>query len=320
MVKVERLAPFEPVVSPLTHTSEVTHLRTWPAAQLIAEWRTAWGIDVAVDLQAYDAISLYRCDRTQLLFFTPDCAGSGGLYEQLMRFEWYYMADKWEYAVALADLQPLLRQPAARILEIGAGQGAFVQRAIAAGFAIEGLELNAQAIAQAQAQNLPIRAMDLYALAAAAAADPTQRYDAICSFQVLEHVPQPRTFLAAALDLLNPGGHLMVCVPNANSFMKYQYNLLDMPPHHLHRWSAATFRALPQVLPLRLAHLRTEPLAPYHVRDCLNAYQQHYQSSALGRRVFSDRTLPLYEKILQHGGRRWVLGQSLYAHFRKVSP
>jgi trans-aconitate methyltransferase len=44
-----------------------------------------------------------------------------------------------------------------------------------------------------------------------------QRYDLVIAGEVLEHVPDPGSFLSGCRDLLTPGGELCVTVPNACS-------------------------------------------------------------------------------------------------------
>src|SRR6185369_13477918 len=66
-------------------------------------------------------------------------------------------------------------------------------------------------------------------------------FDAIFAQHVLEHVPDPRSFLSAARELLRPGGRLVICVPNFEARLRklapsswgwYQV------PVHLHHYSS----------------------------------------------------------------------------------
>lgn len=73
-------------------------------------------------------------------------------------------------------------------------------------------------------------------------------YDLVCAFEVLEHVARPREFLLDCCRALEPGGRLVVSVPSAQSFYPFVVNeLLNLPPHHLTRW---TDRALGNLAPL----------------------------------------------------------------------
>ncbi len=311
-------------VSPLTHQPDVTLLKTWTTSQLIDEWKTGWGYDPTPDFHAHPEVSLYQCNQTQLQFFAPrDIAGAEPLYQRLMQFDWYYMDEKWEYDQALATLKP-----GQTLLEIGAGSGAFIRKAMARGVKALGLELNERAIAQAQSQNLPIQALNLHDLAQDILAQdinrPDATFDTICSFQVLEHLSDPKDFLDSALALLKPGGRLILSVPNRDSYIRHQYNLLDMPPHHLLRWSARTFRQLERLFPLRLERAQAEPLAEYHIQDFLTTYTHHFHANPIGGRTlgaklspFSPQLLPIYEKILHSPLRTLIPGHTLYVEFRK---
>lgn len=302
----------EKVLSPLTKCENITQIDEISRRQLIEDWSKEFSIDVSTELGHCDGINAYQCNVTGLIFYYPfDVAGSDKLYEQLSRFEWYYMPDKWEHRIALEDLSDCHN-----ILEIGSAFGGFVQKAIEYGFNIQGLELNKEAVKVAQSKELPIKALDLNDLVKTHA----EYFDGVCSFQVLEHVSQPREFIEASLDVLKPGGRLIYCVPNAESFLQHQYNLLDMPPHHLTRWSKATFQALESLFPIQLEKLRFEPLAPYHISGFLKAYSKHFRSvSPIYKVAFNKLSLPLYHKALSLGVRHFLRGQSLYAQFRKLA-
>jgi SAM-dependent methyltransferase len=59
--------------------------------------------------------------------------------------------------------------------------------------------------------NVPVVTGDFQAL------EPPGPVDAVCAFHVLEHVEDPRAFLAAARRHLSPGGWLFLEVPNFGS-------------------------------------------------------------------------------------------------------
>src|SRR5687768_16889574 len=94
------------------------------AERIIDEWRRRFDIDIRQDEWAnLQAVELYRCDECHLEFFPPALAGRDRLYEELQKFDWYYMPDKWEHGVAIRDI-PV----GARVLEVGCGEGAFIHR------------------------------------------------------------------------------------------------------------------------------------------------------------------------------------------------
>lgn len=56
-----------------------------------------------------------------------------------------------------------------------------------------------------------------------ARAQPGRRYDLIMHFFVLEHIREPAPFIAATLDLLAPGGTLVIEIPNAQDPLRTLY-------------------------------------------------------------------------------------------------
>lgn len=300
-----------PVWSPLTGDRRVTRIRTLETAPLIADWAATYRIDIRDELHDLDRIDVYRCDATGLVFFRPtSVAGSPTLYRRLQTATAYYAALKWEHLTALRDLRGVRT-----VLEIGCGAGAFVRRAREAGLDARGVDVNPDAVAEARRAGLPVELPGPGGFATI----PGTGFDAVCAFQVLEHLAEPGEFLASAVRLLRPGGTLILSVPNADGFLKHYHEILDLPPHHMSQWSRATFEALPTRFGIRLLACRAEPLAADHVTVYVNAQAQRLRSSGTPGRLVANRySRRAAAALLRSGARRIVNGHTLYARFVKT--
>ena len=221
--------------------------------------RQAWakqGLDLSAELADIDAMGLWRCRASQLQFYSPAPVGSARLYEFIAQRDWYYAADKWEFRKAVEWLQSAQSET---ILEIGCGAGAFLKMASSRGLNARGIDLNPVAVEAARALGLHATTDSIADILAAGT-----RYEAVCAFQVLEHVGDPQAFIAQAINLVAPGGHLLFCTPDGDGWLGDRLQLLDVPPHHVTRWGRAAYAFLPKLFPLELQALIPEPLETHH--------------------------------------------------------
>ncbi|MGB3492757.1 MAG: methyltransferase domain-containing protein [Elainellaceae cyanobacterium] len=302
------------IFSPLTESNRISLVRVMSVKKIVSAWLNSRQIDVSHELKKHNDIYLFECRDSQLRFFMPlDIAGSESFYRELEKIDWYYMPRKWEHDVALTDLKE-----AKTVLEVGAGRGDFVKR-LRQDFGIDaiGIELNESAVQLGNENGIPLLRIDIEKFAE----EKADFFDAVCTFQVLEHVPNPKVFLSSLIKVLKPGGKLIVAVPNADSFQKYsEMNLFDQPPHHMTQWRSSTFRYLEKLYPLRLKRIRFEPLADYHV-DWYTAIQAKRFSKELLLGGFKSKVLhhqinPLLKKYPLV--RRIFKGHTLYVCFEKV--
>jgi SAM-dependent methyltransferase len=159
-----------------------------------------------------------------------------------------------------------------RLLDVGAGIGAFIALARAQGWSVSGTEVSTSARNLAlQRHGLELlygQAEDLHL--------PARAFDVVTLWHVLEHVPSPRRLLQACAQALVPGGFLVVAVPNDGE--------AAFVPNRLKR---AVFGALGRQRPPRVRYDRLRPGSEIHL---------------------SHFSLPVLRRVLEGAGFvvRWV--------------
>lgn len=237
-------------VCPLCGSSETELLESICCSDLNILYEQAFGIPKALKTNHLE----YReCAGCGLRFFFPMETGDEFLYEKLQAFDWYYMADKEEYQMAMRFLPS-----EGSVLEVGAGKAAFATLVGAGRYT--GLEFNDRAIERAGKSGIKLLKESVEAHAAMGG-----QYDSVVSFQVLEHVDSPFDFVKGCVGCLKPGGILILAVPSRDGFAGQVINhILDMPPHHVSHWSEMTLRKLADMFGLELVFIEHEPVASYH--------------------------------------------------------
>lgn len=101
-----------------------------------------------------------------------------------------------------------------RVLEVGSYVGGFLAAAEEQGWFVEGLDVNATAIAAARERGLRVRRAVLEHFS------PNTTYDAVAFWNCFEQLPDPRRAAVRARGLLASGGLLALRVPNG-AFYSY---------------------------------------------------------------------------------------------------
>jgi SAM-dependent methyltransferase len=146
------------------------------------------------------------------------------------RAHWWFLGRR---AVILAEMARRLPARRARLAELGCGSGGMLEAIGRFGAAV-GVETDAALRARARERGLDVRA------GALPDAIPLEvgRWDAVCLFDVLEHVDDEAGALAACRRLLGPGGRLFVTVPAYAWLWSRHDELLG----HRRRYTARTLR------------------------------------------------------------------------------
>lgn len=106
----------------------------------------------------------------------------------------------------------LRHRPNGRVLDVGCGEGARLDRLRSLGWQCVGVDFDEAAIAAGRGRGLDLRTGTVEALA-----EPDASFDAVTLSHVIEHVPDPLSTLTACRRLLRRDGVLWIATPNAVS-------------------------------------------------------------------------------------------------------
>jgi 2-polyprenyl-3-methyl-5-hydroxy-6-metoxy-1,4-benzoquinol methylase len=118
-----------------------------------------------------------------------------------------------------------------RLLDVGSGNGIYLQQMRALGWQVEGVETDPKACAISRDKyGLVIHAGELEGQAL-----PADSYDAITLNHVIEHVHDPVALLKECRRIVKPGGKVIVTTPNVGSFGHQRFSAnwrgLEAPRH-----------------------------------------------------------------------------------------
>jgi SAM-dependent methyltransferase len=136
-----------------------------------------------------------------------------------------------------------LRKPGktARLLDIGCGNGRFLQEMRRGGWLVEGIEPDPHAAQVARESGLEVSQAMLPDTEL-----ETERFDAVTLNHVLEHLPDPLAALHEVFRALKPGGLLSIATPNMRSAGHRHFGRhwlhLD-PPRHMTIFDLPTLRS-----------------------------------------------------------------------------
>ena len=240
---------------PLCSTKESLIAKRTSIPDLRARWLSTFGFDPFPKEFAQNHIDKKRCPSCHLEYFDPPFYGDANFYSRISKNSWYYEENKWEFDVAAEIVS---RMKPKDLLEIGCGNGFFLEKISSLGLNVEGVDINREAVASCKAKGLKVEAADVF--------DTSRSYDMVVLFQTLEHMENAEAlFEFLTTRLVCPGGHLIIAVPNPDGYLKeMDVNLLDMPPHHNSCWGLSTFEHLHTQFGLQFLEYRKETIRYVH--------------------------------------------------------
>lgn len=176
---------------------------------------------------------IVRCDRCGLLYSSPRPTADelGEFYAGLE--DPAYAAERdgrtRTAIMQVRDLLPFVSH--GRLLELGSACGFFVEAACGAGFEAVGIEPSQWARSYAKDKmglSLLEGTIEDYDF-------PDEHLDAVCMFDLLEHLPNPRGTVAEVARVLRTGGVICLSTPDAGSVLARVLgrNWWGLKPEHL---------------------------------------------------------------------------------------
>ena len=197
-------------------------------------------------------------------------------------------------------------KPGGRVLDVGCANGRFLRTLQALGWQCEGVEFNQSAVEACRAQGLTVRHGDLES-----ARFDNNCFDLITVRHVIEHLPDPDSFVCEASRILRTGGQLLIATPNSQAlgrrwFGKYWF--ANDVPRHLILFSPSNLDMLAarHGLQHRRRRLNTSPKVILNSLDYKIGRRQQPSRKRRSRRLLA-KLYVLLAKILGTGDEIFVI-------------
>ncbi|WP_326541323.1 class I SAM-dependent methyltransferase [Pseudorhodoferax sp.] len=210
--------------------------------------------------KGYDILGCRSCGFCQV-GSPPDDAALEDLYRQLHLKHTQFRDERAALRENQTRLQLVLEfvKPGALVLDAGCATGDFLALA-QSHFTVYGVDISAGAIQTAQAR-LPDIASRLAARKLEDIGTDWPQFDAICLWDVIEHVRDPAAVCRTLMGLLKPGGHLFLSTPDMGSLaakLMRRHWAFMIPPLHLGFFSRRSLGHLfDRQVPARIATCRS---------------------------------------------------------------
>ena len=226
----------------------------------------------------------------------PDCGLEYGSPTVSVDADWYTQFERygvrWEYFEVLKRLP----QRPVTLLEVGCGEGHFMEIVSRGGHRPVGVDFNARAVARAAEKGLDVRCADLRELLLA-----NQTFSAFALFHVIEHLEDPLATLRDLAQLAERGATIFISCPGPNRYTTPMLpqqragnrDVWDYPPFHQTRWTKLAMRSVLERSGWKLTQFDEEPLGWIALNSIIRSNEDGYRrASRLGKKARLGLGLP----------------------------
>lgn len=195
-------------------------------------------------------LRVVRCHACGLVYANPvPAAMASGEFYDVAGNDYYLSPAKLESDYADVRFERELRLfrqfcPRGAVLDVGCSSGAFLFQLNTrwpGDYDVLGTDVSGAPLDYAESRGVPVARGDFLELDFGG-----RTFDAVTFWAVIEHLAEPRQFLDRAVEVLKPGGHCFVLVPNLRSLAvrllgaRYRY----VYPQHLNYFTKQTLAGL----------------------------------------------------------------------------
>jgi 2-polyprenyl-3-methyl-5-hydroxy-6-metoxy-1,4-benzoquinol methylase len=302
------------VKSPLTNSENVEFIKSIKVSEILENYRILYPeIDPSYIFKGIKTVEVYQCKDTKYTFYWPlDLCGDKDYYDKLSKLDWYYSPWKWEHIAAAEHIKN-----GDKVLEVGAAKGDFIKRIKEEKNAeVVGLELNPNVEEYSKLNNVTLLNESVQSFSES----HLNEFDVVCSFQVLEHVSEVKSFIQSMIDTLKPGGYLIIGVPNNDTFIaenRLSSRVMNMPPHHLGLWTEESLHNLQNIFDIKYLGKDLEPLQPpFYETYLMHRFYQIFKSDFIVKVLWKIGITKLFKPLVLRNKQN-VIGHSINVYFTK---
>ena len=245
-----------------------------------------------------DNCGFYSCSDCKFEFAWPFTPADIDTYSILYFKESFYPNDKWEYSRTLRTLKNINESKNANVLEIGAGNGAFLNKISGVFFDsgnIYSTEYSLEGFNSIRNKGYHCYKLNLKALEK----EVSVKFDVIFMFQVLEHMDNIEDVFKSLNFFSKSGANLFISVPNGN-FRRFLDNRgihLDIPPVHIGRYKYESLNTIVEKYGWRIKDDDIEP-QKYLVKVKKFLFNQYFIFN--GKKKFELSKFRLIRKVIRY--------------------
>ncbi|MBL1280579.1 MAG: class I SAM-dependent methyltransferase [Fluviicola sp.] len=206
-----------------------------------------------------------------------------------------------------------------KILDVGAGNGFFLEIAKARGWEVHGTELTKKAIDFCRTKDINMEQGCLDEIKYEA-----ETFDVITSFEVIEHINNPKTIVPEMHRILRKGGKCYVTTPNFNSLLRYRlkakYDVIAYP-NHLCYFTKKTLRKVFSEAKFSVEQIKTTGISLTRIRTSKGSNQEYVSATSddemLRHRIEKSKALRFSKRFVNWWLNLFSVGDSLKGTFVK---
>lgn len=243
--------------------------------------------------------SLCRCSNCDLVYAEPLVSGSDMFYTWVTKHKGYYPtkeAPRWEWQ---ETVQWMKRNKVKSILEIGCGEGAFLEYCKENIDDIEciGIDMTQSSCDKANEKGLTVYCGTLEEYLKSY---PDKKFHVVVSFHCLEHVNNPKEFAMEMLMLCSEKGVCINSFPYSDLEIEPWMDCNNLPPHHMTRWCAKACEELGKQINADVELVSPLPLSVYEYtkQTLVNLWFPLYEHNKVDRSRLMAKCLRHPMKVL----------------------